>query len=332
VDTPERLSGNLLGVGFGSKVSQRRQNQIGGESLRFYVAKKIPPGLLDEARGEAESVFTKTAGAVTQAQAGSAGGNAAWFVPPKIDAAVQTDVVEIGRARPFAGPFGPGSPILADSPRLRGAAMGAAGALVRDGEDKLGFITCNHVIAWNGWFPSGTAVTLMSFPGAEPTPLIGTYERCIPLRTDQPNLADCALAYLKPDVETTSVPARVTRAVSELAEPKLGGRVIKTGPVTGPTTGQIVDVDAEIVVDYEFGTYTLTQQIAIQSDDAGPFASDGDSGCLVFQDDGETQKPLAMIWGGGGSVVFASPLRSCLDLNPAVQLVLDAVPGQSAGY
>ena len=322
-DTPEGLRGNLLGVGIGNKVKgTQTRDDI---SLRFYVGKKIPKGLLDENKAAAASLFTKP----QAADSGSA--EAPWFVPPNFEQ-VQTDVVEIGRARPYSGQLVLGSAISADSPRLRGIGAGAVGALVRD-NGRFGLITCNHVIACNGWFPKGTKVMLMSFSGPQATPVVAAYDRCVPLRPGEPNEADCALAYLEPAISASGVPDGAKYTVTTPGTPAPRARVVKTGPATGTTTGEIVDLDAEILVDYEFGTYTLTRQLAIQGVDDKPFASDGDSGSIVFLDDGKRQEPLAMIWGGGRSLVFASPIQSCLTgLGPNVELFLEQVPVSSSPY
>jgi hypothetical protein len=129
------------------------------------------------------------------------------------------------------------------------------------------------------------------------------------------NTADCALAVLVPQ-ERQAEPAdqyaeRYQPLKSETpAAPCCDMKVVKVGAVTGPTDGTIVDVDAELYVDYSFGTFRFQKQVVI---DGGPdceFARSGDSGSLVVET--ENGQAVAMIFAASGRYAVACPIDEVL--------------------
>src|SRR5262249_6821163 len=78
---------------------------------------------------------------------------------------------------------------------------------------------------------------------------------------------------------------------------------------TGKTTGRIVDIAADILVDYNFGTFRFINQVLIEGDD-GDFAADGDSGAVVFCSSPEDPAPVpvAMVFAPAGKLTAACPM------------------------
>lgn len=205
---------------------------------------------------------------------------------------------------------------LTDTRRgIQGVECGALGALVvKDGQP--GFLACNHVVALNGRMPAGNPIGMRMANGLSRR--IGALAAWDFL-DDSPgavNPTDSAVVLFDPDV----MPrldfaglggAREVRYRS--AAPQPGGRVIKYGPNTGLTRGWIETVDHSQLMYYDFGTYYLGAQVVIRGDGGEPFSGKGDSGALVFTDgEGFPREPVAMVWGGGDGLTFASPLEVCL--------------------
>jgi hypothetical protein len=230
---------------------------------------------------------------------------------------VDTDVVEIGRfgrlRQKAQSPkeVGPGFPIRFDTtaPNVNSQAIGTLGATVRYG-DQYFILSCNHILAVNGRVPKDTRIVsavlvgagakpeeLATFPGDGYFVAIGGY----------PNPADCALARL----DDNRIPPEFTPAA--LIDPGLvapGLPVTKTGAITGRTSGMLVDIDADVCVDYSFGTFRFNNQILIdggQKEDKKDkeFAWDGDSGSIVLSEDG---KPIAIVFAEAGRFAVACPL------------------------
>ena len=128
---------------------------------------------------------------------------------------------------------------------------------------------------------------------------------------------------------------KVTASVADSSE-LLGQPVVKFGRTTGLTKGIIVDIDADIVVDYTFGSFRFVNQVLIQGKG---FANDGDSGAVVITqpaDAAKEREAVAMVVAPVGEFTAACPLQVALDilgkeLNPPTVLTLAGAPGAAAG-
>jgi hypothetical protein len=179
--------------------------------------------------------------------------------------------------------------------------------VVKDG--RLGFLACNHVVACNGRIPLHSVVRAETGNGEFNA--VGTLAAWDFL-DDSPgavNQTDSALVYLNPGFRP---PPRLQTANRAVGPPQSGQRVFKHGPASNLTRGRIVCTGFEALVPYDFGTYRFVSQLAIEGDDGKPFAAAGDSGSVVYSDDSESPRPLAMIWGGRREVAFAAPLTRIL--------------------
>ena len=79
-----------------------------------------------------------------------------------------------------------------------------------------------------------------------------------------------------------------------LPDLSIGQTVLKVGRATGLSYGAIVDLSADFLIDYSFGTFQFERQLLIERRGGGAFADDGDSGSLVL--DFKTRKPLALMF------------------------------------
>jgi hypothetical protein len=284
-------TGNVIGIGIGKKQTDGKET----ECLRIYVVKKQPEELITPS--EVIPKGTKIA-------------------------EVPIDVIEVGRFgrnghKSLAGEgteTRPGSPIRVktDATNVNEGAHGTLGAVVTDGE-ALYILGCNHVLAVNGRVsndPKLAKIVSAEFVGVEPE--LGHRDEFVRLHRHAGNTVDCALARVKDRVKLpTTFPDGTVRLVSESAvAPRLGMPVAKFGAGTGLTKGKIVDVDADLYVDYSFGTYRFEHQIVIESDPPGGlFANNGDSGAIVVDPEGEAS---GMIFAGSGSFAVACPLQTVL--------------------
>jgi hypothetical protein len=284
-------NGNVIGIGMGKK-------QINGAStdcLRVYVVKRQPEDLI--APSQVIRKDTTISG-------------------------YPVDVIEVGRfgrngAESLAGDgttTRPGSPIRVktEATNVNEGALGTLGAVVTDGQ-ALYILGCNHVLAVNGRVsddPKLAQVVSAEFVGVEPE--IAHRDRFVRLKRNGGNSVDCAIARVKDRVNLpTSFPDGTIQLVSDSATaPRFGMPVTKFGAGTGLTRGAIVDIDADLYVDYSFGTYRFDHQIIIESvPPGGVFATNGDSGAIVVDSNGEA---CGMIFAGSGSFAVACPLLSVL--------------------
>jgi hypothetical protein len=260
---------NIVGVGVGTKIIAGVDTLT--PCVKFYVSMKTPPG--DVAMGSIE--------------------------PEKV-LGIPTDVISVGRAfgprinarrlRPEEGrAVGPGDSI---GPKVEGASnlnltfSGTLGAVLQNGEneEERFILSNNHILAVNGRVPPQSAIVA---PGPEDglgveQKKIACLEKAVLLvrGLDKENYVDCAIAKVDKSANVTHLfPGGL--AVGSKSEPRIGLSVIKFGKSSGETAGKIVDVNADILVDYSFGTFKFVDQILVEA--AGnDFAIDGDSGALLI--------------------------------------------------
>jgi S1-C subfamily serine protease len=271
---------NVVGVGIGRKIKRGRPTRT--RCVRIYVERKIPRDTLPPE-----------------------------LILPKRFGDVVTDVIETGRLRAYvpgmtAGqkrlrPARPGCSIgfqFADSQVGPVIMAGTLGALVEaDGTRYI--LSNNHVLANENLLPVGSPIFQPGLlDGGDPTTdQIATLERFIPLKADEANAVDCALAAL---VDANFVSSTILPKVGRLksAEPidaAEGMRVEKTGRATGYTTGSVFEVAYTGKVQFELGMLTFENQVLIRGDQ-GAFSNGGDSGSLVV--DCETGRATGLLFGG----------------------------------
>jgi hypothetical protein len=252
-------------------------------------------------------------------------------IPANIGA-VETDVINVeltftphgkGRGATIGdydgkpAPGEPGSSIGLDpntTRHLGKVVSGTLGAILNDDVAKKKYLmSCNHVLSVNGYVQDQKGILSpgpQDLKAAAITIPISSITQ-VPLKHDERNLVDCAVAEIdlkKYRVSDGSMKfrrdsrERALRVegkpmklepieVATAVPPKIGQRVFKLGKSTGLTYGTIVDTSADILVDYSFGVFHFTDQVLIEGDQQQEFAADGDSGSVVLTD---TDAPVAV--------------------------------------
>jgi hypothetical protein len=290
--------GNVVGVGIGKK--------SGADCLRIYVVRKLAPNRLSE-KALVPGDFLR----------------------------VPTDVIEIGPLgrkgrEPWAEPAptpGPGSRIRVETraPNVNSGAIGTLGGVVElDGSGQQYILSCNHILAANGRVPGDPAAKVVwaAFVGKETT-LAGPVLHSVgdkqisvspvvyvPLRRHGENLVDCALAQIK---NRTNLPAEFPKSMAlnpDPIEPKIHMKVQKSGAATDHTMGTIIDTSTDLYVDTSFGRFRFNDQIVIETRKDPEFATEGDSGSIVW--DEKSKQPVAMVFAATGGFAIACRLSEVL--------------------
>ncbi len=266
-------------------------------------------------------------------------------VVPKTINGIKTDVIETGRIVAFEqqGRLRPARPGVSIGHYLITA--GTFGCLVQK-NNQVFILSNNHVLAnsndaqvgdpiWQpGKYDGGTSAdqigTLeqfipIGFPGTPtPPPAPG----CSPLaaimkllnpgsapavQINEPgnNTVDCAIArpttpdLVTPDILNIGIPAGVASAT-------LGTPLQKMGRTTGYTTGQIIQIDVTVSVDYGGKIATFKNQLM-----AGAMSAGGDSGSAVLD---MQRRVVGLLYAGSDTTTIMNPIQFVLDALQ-VQLV-----------
>ena len=75
--------------------------------------------------------------------------------------------------------------------------------------------------------------------------------------------------------------------------------------------GTIVDISADLFVDYSFGTFLLVDQVLVKGNNSA-FARQGDSGAIVV--DNSTDRAVALVFATAGKFTAVCPLQRALEL------------------
>lgn len=264
---------------------------------------------------------------------------------PKTINGIKTDVIETGRIVAFEqqGRMRPARPGISIGHYLITA--GTFGCLVQK-NNQVFILSNNHVLAnsndaqvgdpiWQpGKYDGGTSAdqigTLeqfipIGFPGTPtPPPTPG----CSPLaaimklfnpgsapvvQINEPgnNTVDCAIArpttpdLVTPDILNIGIPTGVGTAT-------LGTQLQKMGRTTGYTTGQIIQIDVTVSVDYGGKIATFKNQLM-----AGAMSAGGDSGSAVLD---MQKRVVGLLYAGSDTTTILNPIQFVLDALQ-VQLV-----------
>lgn len=232
------------------------------------------------------------------------------------------------RAPDAAGEPGGGGPLRVVNSR---GVPGAAGALVRDPHGTRYLLVSHHVLFGAGgrpgdrvWAtppgaPDGDDMTCLGYarPGAMGRVTVG----------GEVSFVDAALVELAGD---TAYPPWLAEALAgdwpaQLAEPVVGARVTKHGPVTGTTEGVVIDT---AYPDHPFiggRTWSAPGQLLVDpADPAQDFSAPGDSGAALL--DGE-RRLVGLLWGtNAAGQGLACPVRPLLEhLGVALAPATDGV-------
>ncbi|GAA1862841.1 hypothetical protein [Myceligenerans crystallogenes] len=244
------------------------------------------------------------------------------------------DVRRTGRVRPLAelGPrrLAPTSQAKGETSRVRplrpgvsighvGVTAGTLGAFVRrpDEPDALYVLSNYHVLAGSPEARPGDVV-LQPGPadgGLRPGDRVGELTRVARLGADEACVTDAAIARIDSvDVDH----AYPVGPVARIARPLGGETVEKVGRTTAVTRGRVTAIELDdVIVGYEdLGALTFDDQVEIEGH-GGPFSRGGDSGALVYREDGAA---IGLLFAGsesggqgGKGLTYANPIDVVLD-------------------
>lgn len=198
---------------------------------------------------------------------------------------------------------------------------GTLGAfVVKAGEEGARYVLSNfHVLAGS---PSAQVGDVVVQPGPAdggraPGDRVGTLAQVVPLTPGEPATVDAALALLDDGIEidpTYPVGAVTTTAVAA------GGEVVaKIGRTTAHTQGRVTAIEMDdVVVGYgdELGALSFDNQIEVEGT-GGAFSRGGDSGSLVYREDGVA---LGLLFAGsetggadGTGLTYCNPVDAVLE-------------------
>ena len=182
-----------------------------------------------------------------------------------------------------------------------------------------------HVLAGS---PSAAAGDVVVQPGPadggdDPEDRVGTLARVAPLEEGVAAQVDAAVALLDDDIEIDATYPVGT--ITETAAATGGEAVAKIGRTTSHTQGRVSAIELDgVLVGYgeELGVLSFDDQIEIESAGEGPFSRGGDSGSLVYREDGLA---LGLLFAGsetggtnGTGLTYANPISlvtSTLDVR-----------------
>ena len=210
-----------------------------------------------------------------------------------------TDVVELEKHG-----FSPVSNIVVDAhgPNLNPKLAGSAGAVLVAGEERY-LLGANHVLSLNGRVPKAD---INGPKGRIGETIPGAF---VPLEYGQKNHVDAAIARLDEGV-TLDGTVNLT-STDGVAAPALGVTVKKVG-TDDKTTGTVVDISADFVIDYSFGTFQMEDQIFVKVNGSdAKFAKGGDSGSVIV--DVGSNKVVGMVIASAGKFAAICPILAILE-------------------
>ncbi len=233
--------------------------------------------------------------------------------PPVVTAQA---VGETGRARPLR----PGVSIAHVD-----VTAGTLGAFVLVG-GVLHALSNYHVLAGSPTARTGDLI-LQPGPadgGRAPADRVGTLASVVALAPGRTATVDAALALLDDsDVDATYPVGAVTATARALGGESVG----KIGRTTSVTAGRVTAIELDdVVVGYgdELGNLRFDDQIEVEGVGTGPFSRGGDSGSLVYREDGVA---LGLLFAGsetggenGRGLTYVNPIDAVLGALDATLL------------
>ncbi|MEL7977438.1 hypothetical protein AAG589_16365 [Isoptericola sp. F-RaC21] len=201
---------------------------------------------------------------------------------------------------------------------------GTLGAFVTkaDGQDGSAarYVLSNfHVLAGS---PSAQVGDVVVQPGPAdggraPQDRVGTLAQVVPLTPGEPATVDAALALLDDGIEIDAT--YPVGAVTTTAAAAGGEAVAKIGRTTAHTQGRVTAIEMDdVVVGYgdELGALSFDNQIEVEGT-GGAFSRGGDSGSLVYREDGVA---IGLLFAGsetggadGTGLTYCNPVDAVLE-------------------
>ncbi|MFC8599288.1 hypothetical protein [Isoptericola sp. NPDC057191] len=211
---------------------------------------------------------------------------------------------------------------------------GTLGAfVVKADDDGARYVLSNyHVLAGSPAAQVGDVVVQPgpADGGGAPRDRVGTLAQVVPLAPGQPATVDAALALLDDGIDVD--PTYPVGAVTTTAVAVGGESVEKIGRTTAHTQGRVTAIEMDdVVVGYgdELGVLSFDNQIEVEGV-GGAFSRGGDSGSLVYREDGVA---LGLLFAGsetggadGSGLTYCNPVDAVLQ---ALGVTLASHPGGS---
>ncbi len=297
-----QLDLNVVGVGIGKKI--KGGQPTGTDAVRVYVNRKFPKTQIPQPQQV-----------------------------PTLIKGVPTDVVETGRFKAFSTtpPIPPQTPRDRWRPIRPGTSIGpppignmveagTLGAIVKSGGAQY-ILSNNHVLANEDKLPVGTAIFQPALldKGNQATDRVAALSKMVPLQAKGPNTVDCAIAAIDKTVTTdpTFLPKVGALSTTTPIDATDGMKVHKVGRTTGYTTGSVLDISADVNIQYDVGTLTFQGQILITPDQGQMFSDAGDSGSLIV--DRGLGRATGLLFGGSPKSTIANHIS---DVLTALQIQL----------
>lgn len=271
------LSSNIVGVGYGTKFTGGISVQ-GEIAVRVYVRSKLPLRALSIADRVQSDINGKP-----------------------------TDVVAVGdvvaRARPTSCGVSIGHAAIT---------AGTLGCLVRraNSPDNIYVLSNNHVLANTNDARIGDPILEPGrIDGGDPQDPIAELADFEPL-VDGANLMDAAIARVIDRADVTPEILEIGYVQQPLMLASLYQSVRKRGRTTLQTVGVVMDLSADVRVNYGLRCFDFEDQLGIVGV-PGPFSAAGDSGSLIV--DAVTRRPMALLFADAIGITFANPISAILD-------------------
>jgi hypothetical protein len=192
---------------------------------------------------------------------------------------------------------------------------GTLGALVmRDGV--LCILSNNHVLARSGSAANGEDTVQPGLIDSNCSPtnsnIVGDFAGdVVPLGSAN---VDVGLSTARNTVDASGAILDIGVPRSATQNGSVGMAVMKSGRTTGFTTGSITATNASVSIQYQKGcnqgkkfSVVFTNQLV-----TGPMSAGGDSGSVLFSNDG-SPNPVGLLFAGSGSTTIYNPVQDVVN-------------------
>lgn len=175
--------------------------------------------------------------------------------------------------------------------------FGTVGGLLlpKQGGKNARLFSNNHVLANSNNAQIGD---LIYEQGRHPI-VIGALEKFLPIKRNEPNALDLAVARIDSDIPLYASKYLAPR------KPILGEKVEKIGAKTGKRVGYVTSIDYTTKVDYRGFTAIFVNQVQILGANGYNFSEGGDSGSIVFSKNDDSF--IGLLFAGSGNMTTANP-------------------------
>lgn len=235
----------------------------------------------------------------------------------------------------YVRPVSGGNSVSAWSNLLGGYVTGTVGLAAQNNRGQTVILSNNHVLCGidtvqRGGANAGTPVFQPGAyfggePGADNFATLYQWGRIDEVGA---NRLDWATALVQDPTQVSDQVLNVGTPVS-VADFLEGMQVVKTGALSGYTTGQVIDVSATIEVNYEnLFTATFDDQVIVQGSQGGPFAVPGDSGSAAVARAGDKVVAGGLVFSGSSTIAVLNKMTL---VQQAAGLTLPVGTFQAAG-